>query len=123
MNQHDSKNEISKGHITLRYLQRYIAAKDHSRDDPAHSPRDTFVKLTEELGELARHVVRTPRHAADENDLKGSVEEEIYDVLYYLLLFAADEGVDVEKWIPLKEQINRTRYPSGVNFDPDGETL
>lgn len=121
--EHRLETETEKGRITLGYLQRYIAAKDHSRDDPEHSPRNTFIKLTEELGELARHVVRRPRHATDETDLKGSIEEEVYDVLYYLLLFASDEGIEVEKWIPLKEEINRSRYPSGVNFDPDGETL
>ena len=114
---------MEKGSITLRYLQSYIAAKDHSRDDPNHSSSKTFVKLTEELGELARHVVRGSRHATGESDIKGSVEEEIYDVLYYLLLFASNEGVDIESWIPLKEEINRRRYPSGVKFDPDGETL
>lgn len=114
---------MEKGNITVRYLQNYIAAKDYSHDDPEHNSRDIFVKITEELGELARHIVRSPRHAHGAEDIKGSVEEELYDVLYYLLLLAANEGVDLESWIPVKEELNQRRYPSDVKFDPEGETL
>lgn len=112
---------MKKGTITIRYMQEYLKHKqgqfDHTEDT-----KMCFVKLAEEMGELARVMLRGERHATSAEDLKGSIEEELFDILYYTLAFANATGVDLETWIPLKEAINNKRYPSGIEFDPTDES-
>ncbi len=111
-----------KGSITIRYLQSYLASKDdEDRRLARENPEHYFIKLVEEVGELARVKTRGNRHATSADDLKGSVEEELYDILYYTLMVANASGVDLEKWIPLKEEISNRRYPCGIPFDPEGK--
>lgn len=111
-----------KGSITIRYLQSYLASKDdEDRRLARENPEHYFIKLVEEVGELARVKTRGNRHATGADDLKGSVEEELYDILYYTLMVANASGVDLEKWIPLKEEISNLRYPCGTSFDPEGK--
>ena len=112
---------MEKGTITVRYLQQYLKKKKGQLDD--YDAKTMYIKLTEEMGELARHVIRGEKHAQDAEHLKDSIEEELYDILYYTLMLANRENVDLEAWIPLKENMNNKRYPSGVEFDPNDESV
>ncbi len=103
------------GEISIRYMQNYIRAKKGQRD--TYEPDMAFVKLTEEVGELARAHIRGKKHATEEN-LKDTLEEELCDVIYYTLKYANAVGVDLEHWIPKKEEYNSSRYPCGIDFDP-----
>ncbi len=47
---------------------------------------------------------------ATESALKGTIEEEIYDVIYYALAIANCYDIDVEKWIYVKEKLNDEKY-------------
>ena len=112
---------MDKGNITIRYMQRYIAAKRNQLDD---YDRDTaYIKLVEEVGELARAIIHGSGHAAGPDSLKDTLEEELCDILYYTLKLANAMGVDLETWIPLKEAYNNSRYPSGIEFDPAGGSV
>jgi NTP pyrophosphatase (non-canonical NTP hydrolase) len=91
--------------ITISALQRYIKAKDFHPD----LKKDYFLKLSEEVGELAE-AIRKNTTPADTSTFKGSVEEEIYDVIYYALAIANCYDIDVEKWIPVKERLNDAKY-------------
>jgi len=102
-----------EGKITLRYLQKYIKSKDHDPD----RKKDYFLKLSEEVGELAR-VIRQDAPAASEDHIKGTVEEELWDVIYYALALANCYDIDVETWIPIKERINNEKHDTGAVFDP-----
>ena len=62
--------------ITIAYLQEYLKKKDHN---PGHE-MDYVLKLFEEVGELSRAIYRDTRAAADD-DFRGSVEEELWDVM------------------------------------------
>ena len=108
---------MEKGKITIRYLQKYYQSKKGQLDN--YDPMTMYVKLVEEMGELARHIIRGEKHANGPEDIKDSIEEELYDILYYTLMLANKENVDLETWIPLKEELNNIRYPSGVVFDPE----
>lgn len=112
---------MDKGKISVRYLQRYIASKKGQLDN--YDPQTMYIKLSEEVGELARHMIRGEKHATGADDLKNSIEEELYDILYYTLMLANKENVDMETWIPLKEDMNNKRYPSGVTFDPEDDSV
>jgi NTP pyrophosphatase (non-canonical NTP hydrolase) len=91
--------------ISISELQQYIKEKDYQ----PNRKQEYFLKLSEEVGELAE-AIRQGKTSADKNNFKGSIEEEIYDVIYYALAIANCYGIDVEKWIPVKEQINDVKY-------------
>ena len=110
----DSVPVIDRGHITVKYLQAYIKSKDHA----VGAEDKYFIKLIEEAGELARQIVREPRRAESTN-IKDTLEEELWDVIYYAVVLANLYGIDLEKWIPVKEELNNKRFHQGFKFDPD----
>lgn len=99
--------------ISIAYLQEYIKSKDH---DPERK-LIYFLKLSEEVGELAKVILEDPP-SATETSIKGTIEEEIWDILYYLIAIANCYDIDIEKWIPVKEKLNNKRYNPGVVFEP-----
>jgi NTP pyrophosphatase (non-canonical NTP hydrolase) len=105
-----------EGHITVKYLQDYIRSKDFRPEQK----KEYFMKLSEEVGELAR-VIRRGAPAATEDNIKGTVEEELWDIIYYTLAIANCYGIDIERWIPVKEKINNEKYGNEITFCP-GET-
>ena len=102
------------GRTSVRYLQDYIRQKDH------HPERLTvyFLKLAEEVGELSR-AMQEGRTAADAGEIKGTIDEELWDVMYYTLALANLYGVDMERAIAAKEALNQRRYPAAVAFEAD----
>ena len=97
--------------ISIEYLQKYIRSKDH---DPARKEQ-YFLKLSEEVGELARAMHRNMRPESA-GQIKGTVEEELWDVIYYVIALANLYDIDLESVIPLKEKVNNDRYNKGVIF-------
>ena len=95
------------GNITISRLQAYIKAKDYKPE----LKDKYFLKLAEEVGELARAMHKNVPPAA-EGGLKGSIEEEIYDVIYFALAIANCYDIDVEKWIYPKEKLNDEKWGS-----------
>ncbi|WP_200801324.1 MazG nucleotide pyrophosphohydrolase domain-containing protein [Clostridium sp. Marseille-P2415] len=91
--------------ISISELQKYIKEKDHHPD----LKKDYFLKLSEEVGELAKAIRKNTTPASD-TFFKGSIEEELYDVLYYTLAIANLYNIDLEKWIPVKERLNDEKY-------------
>ena len=102
------------GRISVAYLQSYIKSKDHHPE----LVKDYFLKLTEETGELARAMRKGLRPASPE-DIRGTVDEELWDVIYYALAIANCYGIDMEAVIPRKEALNNVRYPSPAPFELD----
>jgi len=95
--------------ISISKLQEYIKGKDYK----PHLKHEYFLKLVEEVGELSQ-AIRKNATPATEALFKGTVEEEIYDVLYYALAIANCYDIDVEKWVYIKEKLNDKKY--GRNF-------
>ena len=93
------------GKITISKLQEYIKKTDCKPE----LTQGYFMKLAEEVGELSR-AMRKRTEPATEANIKGSVEEEIYDVIYYALAIANCYDIDVEKWIYIKEKLNDKKY-------------
>ena len=91
--------------ITIRYLQDYLREKDYHPD----KKEKYFLWLAEEVGELAR-AMRTDAPRATEDNIKGTLEEEIWDVIYYALAIANCYDIDVEKWIPIKEKLSNEKH-------------
>ena len=99
--------------ITIKYMQDYIKGKN------IEIPNKEFLinKLFEEVDELKEAILKNPNKATLEN-FKGSVEEEICDVISVCLIIANSYDIDVEKWIPVKEKLHNTKWKNDVVFDP-----
>jgi len=69
--------------ITLENLQKAIAKINHKNN----AIDKYFYKLTEEVGELAK-VIRKDKRLESSECIKDTVEEELYDVLYYVICLA-----------------------------------
>lgn len=101
--------------ITIRELQNYIAEKDN-RDGQDFA---YYLKFVEEVGELADAIHYERRlDGAPIRDKRSTMEEEFYDVLYYLLLLCNRMGIDMTEAAFLKERFNQERF--GVNNDQNG---
>jgi len=91
--------------ITLKALQAYIKKKDY-RPEHRHA---YFLKLIEEIGELSEAIRKNSRIDEAQN-IKGTIEEELYDVLYYTLALSNLYDIDLEQCHRLKDAINRKKY-------------
>lgn len=77
------------------------------------------MKLAEEVGELARAMRKDLRPVSD-GQVKNTVEEELWDVIYYALAIANTYGIELEAVIPEKEKLNNEKYQNEIRF---GDTL
>lgn len=103
--------------ITIKKLQNFIKSKDYSPD----LKQAYFLKLIEEVGELSEAIRKNIRLQQDtrpeQNNIKGTIEEELYDVLYYVLALANAYDIDIEECIHLKEKINQEKYGHTTSLD------
>ena len=91
--------------ITLKNLQESILKIDNT----PNAIDKYFQKLVEEVGELSRAMRKDIRLKNSEN-IKGTIEEELYDVLYYTICLANMYNIDLEKCAILKEELNKNKY-------------
>ncbi|TMV50312.1 hypothetical protein FE783_12230 [Paenibacillus mesophilus] len=89
---------------TLKKFQEYIKRSDYSPE----RKHDYFLKLVEEVGELSEVIRKNKRMT--ENAIKGTIEEELYDVLYYVAALANVYEIDLEQCFELKEEINKLKW-------------
>lgn len=102
--------------LTLRRLQDYLYEKyEASKPEDLKNTQRYFLKLIEEVGELAE-AIRKDSRMTDEN-IKGTIEEEISDVLYYTVVIANTYQIDIEKCFRLKEELNSKRYGHKIKID------
>lgn len=100
---------------TIKYLQDYIRAKDYHPEQV----KEYFLKLTGEIGELADAIRKDLRPACAEQ-IKGTIEEEVWDAMYYLIAIANCYGMDLDDVIRKKEKINNEKYATGKTYAPEG---
>lgn len=50
--------------------------------------------------------------------IKGTIDEEIWDVIYYALALANVYDIDPERAIAEKEELNRQKYGDMIKFEP-----
>ncbi len=98
--------------ITIKELQTKIL----SIDNTPNATDKYFQKLIEEVGELSRAMRKNSR-LKDTNNIKGTLEEELYDVLYYTICLANMYNIDLENCAILKEKINSQKYNRPSIFD------
>ena len=94
--------------LTLNYLQKEIKKVDGITLGDSKLADKYFMKFIEEVGELSECVRKNKRMV--DNNIKDTIEEELYDVLYYIICLANVYDIDIEKSIFLKENINSKKY-------------
>lgn len=91
--------------LTIRKLQKCIKEIDHK-----NNLNDKYMlKLMEEVGELAE-VIRKNKRMEKGESIKGTIEEELQDVLYYIVCLANINDIDLQECIELKEKLNCEKY-------------
>ena len=98
--------------LTIKKLQecvKSIAHKNNSNDK-------YMLKLMEEVGELAE-VIRKNKRMEKGKSIKGTVEEELQDVLYYIISLANINNIDLQNCIYLKEELNCKKYNRNNMFE------
>ena len=98
--------------ITIKELQTKIL----SIDNTPNATDKYFQKLIEEVGEVSRAMRKNSR-LKDTNNIKGTLEEELYDVLYYTICLANMYNIALENCAILKEKINSQKYNRPSIFD------
>ena len=91
--------------ITIKNLQDCILKIDNT----PNAIDKYFQKLVEEVGELSR-AMRKDIRLDNSDGIKGTVEEELYDVLYYVICLSNMYNIDLEKCAILKEELNKEKY-------------
>ena len=91
--------------IRISDLQRLVKQIDHKNN----SIDKYFYKLSEEVGELAKAIRKDERLEKNES-IKGTIEEELYDVMYYVVCLANMYDIDLEQCALLKEKLNAEKY-------------
>lgn len=100
------------GRTTVKYLQEYIRTKDYEPEALTHY----FYKLIEETGELSL-AMRRNLLRKDGDGIKGTIDEELWDVMYYVLAIANCYGIDMEEAIRDKEAVNNVKYQTKMKFE------
>jgi NTP pyrophosphatase (non-canonical NTP hydrolase) len=89
--------------VTLRGLQDYVASQKSSK---RKDKRKYFLKLIEEVGELAEMINSDQRwETSKAQDIKHTMEEELADVLFYIAALANVYEIDLEQSFTKKETI------------------
>ena len=103
--------------LTLNYLQKALKEIDGITVGDSKPSDRYFMKFIEEVGELSECIRKDKRMI--NNEIKGTIEEELYDVLYYIIRLANVYDIDLEKSIYLKEEINAKKYNRKSICDKD----
>lgn len=93
-------------------MQRSINQIDHKNN----AIDKYFYKLSEEVGELAKSI-RKNKRLESEGIIKDTIEEELYDIIYYVICLANLYNIDLEKCMILKEKLNAEKYNRKSIFD------
>jgi NTP pyrophosphatase (non-canonical NTP hydrolase) len=94
-----------KQDLTLTQLQEYIKQFDHNPEKRTAY----FMKLIEEVGELSE-VLRKNSRLDNTGNIKGTIEEELSDVLYYVAALANIYDINLDKCFRLKDELNKMKW-------------
>ena len=100
--------------ITIRDLESYLA----HRYGGWGIDQSMFMKLVEEMGEVAEGLnKKSGRKASEQEDLKEELGIELADMLHYILAIAALNDLDMERIILEKDKKASIKYHHDVNLE------
>lgn len=100
-------------HITIEDLQTYLA----HRYGGWGNDQGMFMKLVEEIGEVAEVLnKRTGRKAAENEDLDTELGEELADMIHYIVAIAALNEIPLEQIMLEKDIRASQKYHHDTNL-------
>ncbi|HQF88683.1 MAG TPA: nucleotide pyrophosphohydrolase [Acidobacteriota bacterium] len=102
--------------VTIQDLQEKVRKFCVDRDwDQYHGPKDLAIGIATEAGELLAHFRFLSPEQSDGRLLdvvrKGEIEDELADVLFFVLRFAQRFNIDLAVALEQKLEKNAARYP------------
>ncbi|MDO5088949.1 MAG: MazG nucleotide pyrophosphohydrolase domain-containing protein [Leptotrichiaceae bacterium] len=94
-------------HIERGSLQEEEKIGENS-DGKKENGQRLVLKLIEEFGELAENIRKNIRYTG--KDIKGTIEEELFDIFYYIAAIANDYSIDLEEIFYIKDKLNKVKY-------------
>ena len=100
--------------VTITGLEAYLHRQYGGRADP----QGLFMKLVEEMGEIAEVLnKRTGRKAPDGQDLDAELGDELADLIHYAVAMAAVTGLDLNRVILEKDRRASVKYHHDINLE------
>ena len=102
---------IKEFQFLIKHIEQGSLKDEESGENPEdkkENSRRLILKLIEEFGELAENVRKNIRY--DGGNIKGTIEEELFDIFYYIAAIANDYGIDLEDIFYIKDKVNIVKY-------------
>ena len=100
--------------VTIRAMEQYLEQHYGSWAQE----QGLFMKLVEEIGEVAEILnKRSGRKAAGNDDLQAELGSELADMLHYIIAIAAINGLDMNEIILEKDRKASVKYHREVNLE------
>lgn len=100
--------------VTINALQSYL----HHQYGGRASEQSLFMKLVEEMGEVAEVLnKRAGRKADGGTDLDAELGKELADLIHYTVAIAAVNGLDLNEIILSKDRQASVKYHHDVNLE------
>ena len=107
--------------VTIKNLESYLAktyGDFAEKNGVALAENNLFMKLVEEMGEVAEVINRkTGRKADYGSDLQTELGKELTDVIHYAVAIAAVNGLDLNKIILEKDRSAAIKYNHKINLE------
>ena len=88
---------------------------NRSEAEKKENSQRLVLKLIEEFGELAENIRKNLRYKGD--NIKGTIEEELFDIVYYIIAIANDYNIDLEEVFHIKDKINKEKYERSFSLE------
>ena len=88
---------------------------NRSEAEKKENSQRLVLKLIEEFGELAENIRKNLRYKGD--NIKGTIEEELFDIFYYIIAIANDYHIDLEEVFHIKDKINKEKYERSFSLE------
>ena len=100
--------------IAIEDLQAYLS----DRYTGWANEQGMFMKLVEEIGEVAEVLnKRAGRKASEEDDLQEQLGIELADMIHYIIAIAAINNIDLSRMIVEKDRKASVKYHHTVNLE------
>ena len=102
----------------IRHIEKGSLEKiqdNRSEAEKKENSRRLVLKLIEEFGELAENIRKNLRYNGE--NIKGTIEEELFDIFYYIIAIANDYNIDLEEVFHIKDKINKEKYERSFSLE------
>ena len=115
----DGKNMTLKEiQFLIKHIEKGSLEKvqdNRSEAEKKENSQRLVLKLIEEFGELAENIRKNLRYKGD--NIKGTIEEELFDIFYYIIAIANDYNIDLEEVFHIKDKINKEKYERSFSLE------